>query len=272
MKKLKRKLCCCLLLCSMVLGMCRPSDYAQAKSTAKLDKQYENKSVNWGLGLNTQHKTPGGEAPYHGFSLKKYSALYHGNTKQKIIYLTFDCGYENGNTKKILKILKKNQVKAIFFITMDYLNQNTKLVKKMKKQGHLVGSHTANHPRLSGCSKERIHKEMKSLEKAMLKKTGYSLDKFIRPPEGNYSIRALKTLQELGYTTVFWSLAWYDYNESDQPSVSYVVDRFKKYYHKGMLPLMHAISSADTKALPEVISFMKSKGYTFGTLDTIKLK
>lgn len=272
MKKMKSKLCCCLLVCSMMIGMCGTGSSAQAKSTAKLDKKYANISVDWGLGLNAKHKTPGGEAPYHGFSLKKYRALYHGNTKQKIIYLSFDCGYENGNTKKILKTLKKNHVKAIFFVTMDYLEENPKLVKQMKRQGHLVGSHTSTHPRLSGCSKKKISKEVRSLERLMWEKTGYPLDKFIRPPEGNYSIRALKILQELGYTTVFWSLAWYDYNVNDQPSASYVVSRFKKYYHKGMLPLMHVVSSADTKALPQVISYMKSKGYTFETVDTISLK
>lgn len=270
--KRKLKLWCCLLVCSLVIGICGADSSIRAKSTAKLDKKYANKSVDWGLGLNTNHKTPGGEAPYHGFSLKKYRALYHGNTKQKNIYLSFDCGYENGNTKNILKTLKKNNVKAIFFITMDYLKENPKLVKKMKKQGHLVGSHTSTHPRLSGCSEKKIRKEVQTLEKLMLKKTGYPLDKFIRPPEGNYSIHALKILQDLGYTTVFWSLAWYDYNVNDQPSTSYVLSRFKKYYHKGMLPLMHVISSADAKALPQVISYMKSKGYTFETVDTIRLK
>lgn len=272
MKKMKSRLYASLLVCSILIGLFGTGRPVLAKSTAKLDKKYANTSVNWGLGLNTQHKTPGGEAPYHGFSLKKYRALYHGSAKQKVIYLTFDCGYENGNTNKILKTLKKNHVKAIFFITMDYLQENPKLVKRMKRQGHLVGSHTSTHPHLSKCSKKKIKKEVQGLERMMWEKTGYPLDKFIRPPEGNYSIRALKILKQLGYTTVFWSLAWYDYNVNDQPSVTYVVSRFKKYYHKGMLPLMHVVSSADTKALPEVISYMRSKSYTFRTLDEISLK
>lgn len=106
----------------------------------------------------------------------------------------------------------------------------------------------------------------------MKKKTGYKLDKFVRPPEGNYSELALKTMQDMGYTTVLWSLAWYDYNPADQPTTDYVVGRFKSYYHKGMIPLLHAISKADTKALPKIIKYMKLKKYEFKTLDTIKIK
>ncbi len=265
--KMKRRMISGLLVCAMLAGICGNPNIVIAAGNS--DVKYANKSVDWGLGHNTKHKTPNGEAPYHGFSLKKYDAFYHGSTKQKTIYLTFDCGYENGNTKKILKILKKNHVKAIFFVTKDYIEESPKLVKRMKKQGHLVGSHTSTHPRLSGCSEKKIRKELQGVEKTMLKKTGYALDKFIRPPEGNYSIRALQILQKLGYNTIFWSLAWYDYNVNDQPSVSYVLGRFKKYYHKGMLPLMHVVSRADTRALPKIISYMKSKGYTFGTVDTI---
>lgn len=233
------------------------------------DKRYYRTSVEWGLGLNKRHKTPDGSVPYHGFSLKKYGAYYHGSTKEKTIYLTFDCGYENGHTRKILKILKKNQIKAIFFITKDYLMENPKLVKKMKKQGHLVGNHTCSHPLLAKCSKKKIRAEVQGLEQVMLQKTGYAMDKFIRPPEGNYSIKALKTLQEMGYTTILWSLAWVDYFEDAQPSVKTVLSKFKIYHHKGMIPLLHVISSADTKALPKIIAYMRAKGYRFGTVDHI---
>lgn len=236
-------------------------------TTLAKDKMYYRTSVEWGLRLNKEHKTPDGSVPYYGFSLKKYGAYYHGSTREKTIYLTFDCGYENGNTRKILKILKKNQVKAIFFITKDYLMENPKLVKKMKKQGHLVGNHTSNHPRLAKCSKKKIRAEVEGLEQAMLQKTGYAMDKFIRPPEGNYSIKALKTLQEMGYTTILWSLAWVDYLEDHQPSVKTVLSKFKTYHHKGMIPLLHVISRADAKALPKIIAYMRAKGYQFGTVD-----
>ena len=194
------------------------------------------------------------------------------NTKKKYIYLTFDCGYENGHTKKIFIILKDKNTKAISFFKKPYIEGNAKLVKRMKKEGHLVGNHTSTHPRLGECNTDKIRSELKSVEKCMKKKTGYKLDKFVRPPEGNYSELALKTMQDMGYTTVLWSLAWYDYNPSDQPSTDYVVGRFKSYYHKGMIPLLHAISKADTNALPKIIKYMKSKKYEFRTLDTIKIK
>ncbi len=264
----KRQWILCVLILALWMGNGGFAAVAQAKTKSQ-DKKYYRKSVEWGLSLN-KHKTPGGSVPYNGFSLKKYGAYYHGSTKAKTIYLTFDCGYENGHTKQILKILKKNQIKAIFFITKDYLMENPGLVKKMKKQGHMVGNHTCNHPRLAKCSKKKIRAEVQGLEQLMLQKTGYTMDKFIRPPEGNYSIKALRTLQEMGYTTILWSLAWYDYIENDQPSVETVVSKFKTYHHKGMIPLIHVISSADTKALPQIIRYMRSKGYQFGTVDMLK--
>ena len=233
---------------------------------------YSTKSVDWGLGLRKDHQTPGGTVPWNGFSLKKHNTIYTGNTNKKYIYLTFDCGYENGLTKRILDTLKKKKVHAIFFVTKPYIESNAKLVKRMKKEGHLVGNHTATHPRLSNCSASKIRSELKSVEKSMKQKTGYKIDKFVRPPEGNYNQLALKVMQNMGYTTVLWSLAWYDYDTSNQPSVDYVLGRFKSYYHKGMIPLLHAISSADTEALPKIIKYMKSKKYEFKTLDTIKIK
>ena len=153
--------------------------------------------------------------------------------------------------QKNTQYFKEKNIKAIFFVTKPYIEGNAKLVKRMKKEGHLVGNHTSTHPRLGECNMAKIKSELKSVEKCMKKKTGYIIDKFVRPPEGNYSINALKAMQDMGYTTVLWSLAWYDYNPSDQPSTDYVVGRFKSYYHKGMIPLLHAISKADTKALPK---------------------
>lgn len=263
MKKIK-KIICLILTCSLLCS--------GTQNTTASKKHYLAKSVDWGLGLNKNHATPGGTLPYNGFSLKKYNTIYTGNTKKKYIYLTFDCGYENGHTKKILNILKEKNIKAIFFVTKPYIEGNAKLVKRMKKEGHLVGNHTSTHPRLGECNTDKIRSELKSVEKCMKKKTGYKLDKFVRPPEGNYSELALKTMQDMGYTTVLWSLAWYDYNPADQPTTDYVVGRFKSYYHKGMIPLLHAISKADTNALPKIIKYMKSKKYEFKTLDTIKIK
>ena len=248
----------CLLSTCVISG---PTAEAKFKLTAKERANY-SKSVNWGLVFHG-HSKPAGCVPFNGFSLKKFNMMYVRHKTKKEIYLTFDCGYEGGYTKRILNTLKKKKVKAIFFVTKCFLEEQPKLVKRMKKEGHLVGSHTMNHPYMAKCSNARIKKEIKGLEKLMKKKTGYKIDKFFRPPYGNYSIRVLNELRKMGYKTVLWSLAWYDYDENNQPAVSTVVNQFKRRYHKGMIPLLHNISSADTKALPQIISFMKKKGYKF---------
>lgn len=230
--------------------------------------KYNNTKCGFGLNLNTSHKKPGYSKAKGVKNLSKYNAYYMNETaakkKKKVIYLTFDCGYENGHTKKILNILKKNKIKAIFFVTEPYIKSNPKLVKRMKKEGHLVGNHTCTHPQLPTRSVAQIKKEVNKCAKTMKKLTGYSMDKYIRPPEGCYSQRTLKVLQDMGYATMFWSLAWHDWDPSHQPGKTAVVNKFKKYHHPGMMPLIHVVSKSDTQALPAIIKYMKKKGYTFG--------
>ncbi len=233
--------------------------------------KYSNSTVEFGLNLRTDHKKPSCNKPKGVKKISKYDTYYYDTKaykkKDKVIYLTFDCGYENGNTKKILKTLKKNKIKAIFFVTERYIKKNTKLVKRMKKEGHLVGNHTCNHLRMTKLSVKKMKKEVTQCAKTMKKKTGYDMDPYFRPPEGVYSVRVMKVMQDLGYHTILWSLALYDYDEKDQPGADYVVKKFKKHHFCGMIPLLHVISSSDRKALPRVISTMKKKGYRFGSLD-----
>jgi len=236
--------------------------------TAKDYEQYSNAVVEWGVSMKSDHSKPGGTVP-QGVSLRDYGAYYVGNTKEKVMYLTFDCGYEAGYTKKILKILKKHDIKAIFFVTESYIKSNVKIVKQMKKQGHLVGNHTCTHPRLTSCSFKKLKREVKRCAKTMKELTGYTMDQFIRPPEGVYSVRALKILQDMGYKTILWSMAYYDYDTSKQPGKQYVIDKFQTYYHKGAIPLLHAVSKSNMEALDEVIQFMQSKKYRFASLDEL---
>ena len=226
---------------------------------------YSNSSKGWGLSRNTVHETPGGTSSAK--ALKKYKAYYLGDTSRQVCYLTFDCGYENGHTKTILNTLKKYNIKAVFFVTGTYVRDNPELVKRMKKEGHLVGNHTQTHPNLTTKSVSGIRQELKSVEEAMEEGTGYTLDKIMRPPEGAYSDRVLKVLKDMGYVTLFWSNAWMDWDVNNQPSESFVLGQFETYYHNGIVPLMHVISSADTKALPSVIRFLKNKGFTFERFD-----
>lgn len=233
--------------------------------------RYSNQKVEFGLSLRRDHKRPECEKPRGLSKLSNYSTYYYGvdayKKKDKVIYLTFDCGYENGNTKKILNTLKKYKIKAIFFVTEPYVKQNPKLVKRMKREGHMVGNHTSTHPRMTELSVSRMKQEVNRCKKTMKRKTGYTMDPYMRPPEGVYSVRVIKVMQDLGYNTMLWSLAYNDYDEHNQPSVSFVVNKFKKHYFCGMMPLLHVISSADRKALPKIIREMKKRGYRFGTVD-----
>lgn len=254
------------LLClSAVLGRSSVTAVAEAKKSLS---QSPTVSYDWGLHLNREHKKPGGSGPV-GWKLKKDAAYYIGkhSKKDSVIYLTFDCGYEAGYTKRILKILKKQDVRAIFFVTRPYILQNPGIVKRMKREGHLVGNHTSTHPRMAKLSVKRIRKEIRDCEKAMKKKTGYEMDPFVRPPEGNFSIRSVRTAQQMGYATIFWSLAYYDYDTAHQPGADFVINKFRTYHHNGMIPLVHACSKSNTEALGSVIRMLKKKGYRFGTLD-----
>lgn len=254
------------MLC-LIIGIGQPQKIVQAKKQKPL-KDYSTTSYDWGLRLNKEHKKPGGSGPY-GWKLKKDATYYVGkhSRKDKVIYLTFDCGYEAGYTKKILDILKKNDVQAIFFVTKPYITQNPGIVKRMKKDGHLVGNHTSTHPRMAQLGIQRIRKEIRDCEKEMKKRTGYEMDSFLRPPEGNFSIRSVKTAQRMGYATIFWSLAYYDYDTANQPGADYVLEKFRTYHHNGMIPLIHTCSKSNTEALGSVIRLLKKKGYRFGSLD-----
>ncbi|MBE5906888.1 MAG: hypothetical protein E7277_08930 [Lachnospiraceae bacterium] len=250
-------LLCCVLFQTTVLA------------TTNYEK-YSNASHGWGLTRNRLHKTPGGVSTAK--SLKKYGAYYYGDTSRKVCYLTFDCGYENGNTKGILDVLKRYHIRAVFFVTEPFVKAEPALVKRMKAEGHLVGNHTKTHPRLPDCSVRKIKREVRAVEKAVKECTGEAIDKILRPPEGAYSQRVLKVLSDMGYKTLFWSNAWFDWDVNHQPSVDSVVGQFRTYYHNGMVPLMHNTSSADRKALPRAIRFLKSRGFTFERFDTVYKK
>lgn len=244
---------------------------AAAKEEKTDYSQYSNQKICFGLGLKEDHTKPSADRP-PGVKLKDYNAYYYDIRAKKqdpVIYLTFDCGYENGYTKKILKILKQKKIKAIFFVTESYIKSAPKIVKQMKKEGHLVGNHTCSHPQLTSCSVSQIKKEIRQCAKTMKKLTGYEMDPYVRPPEGVYSERVLKILQDMGYASFFWSLAYYDYDTDKQPGKEYVIEKFKKHYFNGMIPLIHAISKSNTEALPEIIDFLSEQGYRFGTVDEI---
>ena len=187
----------------------------------------------------------------------------------KVLYLTFDAGYENGNIEKILDILKEENVPAAFFILDNLILKNTELVKRMSDDGHLVCNHTKNHRDLTKCPREEIEKNVSDLEKIYEERTGDTLAKYFRFPEGRYSEHALKVINDMGYKTIFWSFAYEDWDNSRQPSAEKALKKVLSNTHDGAVILLHPTSDTNVKILPLLIEEWKSMGYRFGTLDDL---
>jgi len=204
--------------------------------------------------------------------IKKYSAYYLGDTSKKVMYLTFDEGYENGYTSKILDILKANNVKAAFFVTTPYVNTNKDLIKRMVAEGHLVCNHTTNHPSMAAVAAKdssKFENEFLVLEKAYEDVTGQKMPKYFRPPMGKYSELSLYYTQKLGYKTIFWSFAYSDWDPKKQPSEDYGKKIIMERSHNGAIVLLHAVSKTNTEILDSVIKEWKSKGYELQSLDKL---
>ncbi len=228
---------------------------------------FSNQKYAWWFKRDAEHKQSGCQ---EDFDISQYDAYYVApDDTSKVIYLTFDCGYENGFTPSILDTLKEENVKAAFFVTQTFIRDNVELAKRMKEEGHLVCNHTVHHPSLPDLSVDEVKQELLDCQEYMKEATGYDMDLFVRPPKGEYSERTLIACKDLGYRTIFWSIAYLDYDVNNQPGAGYVIEHFSKYHHPGAIVLMHNVSSANAEALPEVIQLLKAEGYTFGTLDEL---
>lgn len=188
---------------------------------------------------------------------------------EKVLYLTFDAGYENGNVEKTVDILKEHGVSGAFFVLKHFVEKNGDLCKKILNNGNLICNHTANHPSIASLSKEKIEEEVKLLEEVYRNVTGETMSPYFRPPEGAYTVEALKAVSDLGYKTVFWSLAWADWDNNNQKSAEYAMDKLTKRVHNGAVILLHPTSDTNTKILGEFIEKMKADGYRFGTLEEL---
>ena len=218
----------------------------------------------WWLKRNENHQTP--EVSDH-IDLSKYDAYYvNPKCKKKKIFLTFDCGYENGFTPKILDVLKKQKIVAAFFVTKPFIREGRELVRRMKKEGHIVGNHTVHHKSMPTLSDIDNKQEIIDCAEYCKEATGYEMDHFIRPPMGEYNEKTLKLTKSMGYKTIFWSMAYVDFDVNKQPGKQYVVEHFKKYTHNGAIPLMHNVSQSNAEALDEVITNLKKEGYQFESL------
>ena len=225
----------------------------------------DNKKIGWGIKRNDNHEQPD-VGTVNRKILDKYQGIYMGSKEQKLIYLTFDLGYEAGYTPKILEVLKQNDVKATFFITAHYLNTQPDLVKQMIDEGHIVGNHTVNHKSMPSCSLDTIKKEVMDLHSAIYEKFGYEM-KFIRPPKGEYSERTVAYTNTLGYTSVMWSFGYDDWDEKKQGREDYGRKKILDNVHNGEIMLLHATSKDNANILNDVIKEIKNMGYEFRNID-----
>ena len=222
----------------------------------------------WGLSFRTEGAPPVG--PAGSAQLERYDAAYLGDPSKKVIYLTFDAGYENGCTEQILDALKKHEAPAAFFLVGNYVNQNADLVRRMVEEGHIVGNHTMHHPDMSKISeKAAFSEELQGLEKLFREVTGQELPKYYRPPQGVYSEENLKMAQELGYKTVFWSLAYVDWNNDSQPTDDQAFAKLLPRIHNGAVVLLHSTSQTNARILDELLTKWEEMGYTFAPISDL---
>lgn len=222
----------------------------------------------WGLNFRTEGSAPIGSASSR--ALADYDAVYMGSEDEKVIYLTFDAGYEAGYTASILDTLAKHEVPAAFFLVGNYLEQEPELVQRMVSDGHTVGNHTYHHYDMSKLSDPAaFEKELKDLEAKFQSVTGQELPKYYRPPQGIYSEENLKMAQNLGYKTVFWSLAYVDWEQNKQPTAQQAFDKLLPRIHNGCILLLHSTSGTNCEILDELLTKYKALGYRFGTLDEL---
>lgn len=224
-----------------------------------------SQEANWGLSFQQEGQPPVANATAE--ELKTYDAYYVGNTQKKILYLTFDAGYENGNTGLILDALHKHKVQAAFFVVGSFITENPELIRRMDEEGHLVCNHTYSHPDMSRISTlDTFRKELEDVESAYQQVTGKKMLKFYRPPQGKYSTKNLQMAKDLGYDTFFWSLAYVDWYENDQPSKEEAFDKLLNRIHPGAIVLLHSTSSTNAAILDSLLGKWEDMGYSFGSL------
>lgn len=226
--------------------------------------------LNWYFVARGKGNLPEGAKESISF-LNDYDAYFVAKTEKKVLYLTFDEGYENGNTPKILDILKDEQVPAAFFVVKPYIKGSPDIVKRMESEGHLVCNHTDHHPSMAQITDiNKFNSEFTNVEEEYKNLTGKDMPKFFRPPMGKYSKNSLKRTKDLGYKTIFWSFAYRDWLVDNQPSEEFAIKKITDGAHPGAIMLLHAVSDTNTKVLKTVIQTLKNEGYEFKSLNELE--
>ncbi|KGX90300.1 delta-lactam-biosynthetic de-N-acetylase [Pontibacillus marinus] len=231
---------------------------------------YGDNSYGWGYEKRGNHKPP--KTGFYGDLLNKYGGYHIDPSGEKVLYLTFDNGYEQGYTDDILDVLKEKEVPATFFVTGHYIKSAEELVQRMVNEGHIVGNHSWSHPDFSKMSKDRIKNELVKVEQSVANITDQDSMKYLRPPRGTFSERSLAISEELGYINMFWSLAFVDWHTKGQKGWKYAYDSVMKQVHPGAIMLLHTVSEDNAKALERIIEDLQKQGYTFKSLDDLVLK
>ena len=258
MKRLFLFLICCVFLISLC-GCSGEDMVVQGMG-------YDDAKIGWGL-KEVENSQP--EVPESWKELlKKYDGYYLGNTDEKVMYLTFDEGYENGYTAKILDVLKNTNTPAAFFVTGPYLKGQEEIIKRMIEEGHIIGNHTVNHLNLPKQSPETVENEIVALNTMCEEMYGYKMT-YMRPPEGEFSEKTLDISNSLGMRNIMWSFAYKDWDINAQKGADYAYQSVMPYLHNGCVILLHAVSSDNASALERIINDAKAQGYTFKSLDEL---
>lgn len=230
------------------------------------------KVISWYCIRNSDHKQP--IAPSELAEIERHGGVYidhrHGDdSTDKVVYLTFDAGYENGNVEKILDALKEADAVAAFFVLKHFVTENEELVRRMSEEQHLICNHTAHHKDLSCASRENIAQELGELQDAVERVTGSGCKPYFRPPEGRFSVDMLESVAALGYRTVFWSFAYADWDNAKQPKPDAALAKILENIHNGAVILLHPTSATNAEIMPQLLLALREEGYRFGSLDEL---
>ena len=253
----------CLLAALCLLCGCTASPSASVLGSAVYAP-----AASWGLSFPEEGATPIGNATME--ELARYNGYYVGDTSKKVIYLTFDCGYENGNTAAILDALKKHNAPAAFFVVGAMVKSAPDLIRRMVAEGHIVGNHTCNHPDMSAIADPAAFEaELTKLSALYREVTGQDLPMYYRPPQGLYSEENLKQAAALGYKTILWSLAYVDWYNDDQPTDEEAFGKLLPRIHNGAIVLLHQTSSTNARILDQLLTRWEEMGYRFASLEEL---
>lgn len=257
------KRCMLVVLCFILLLGALPAATALANP---------GKTFHFGFKRSVNGKLPSIDEEGFKDLLKKHGAIFMGDPAKKELYLTFDNGYENGFTPSILDTLKAKKVPATFFVTGHYVKTQGDLLKRMTAEGHIIGNHSWSHPDVSAISAEKLTEELTRVKDEVAKTTGQQQMKYLRTPRGIFNERSLAVSRQLGYTNVFWSLAYMDWDVKAQRGAQYAYDKVTAQLHPGAVLLLHSISRDNTEALGRIIDEARRQGYEFKSLDDMQIK